>query len=193
MDHNIEEIVSKIRALEEELHESLKQTEEFFTFKHGRVIFSTEEVQKQKREAQNLLAYLAATPVKHIITAPVIYTLILPALFLDLFATLYQTICFPVYGIKRVKRRHYIVLDRHRLHHLNIIEKLNCFYCGYFNGLIAYVREIAGRTELYWCPIRHAKHGKSVHSYYFRFSDYGNFEGLREKWEAQREWLKKMG
>lgn len=34
------------------------------------------------------------------------------------------------------------------------MEKVNCVYCSYFNGLMSYLREIAGRTEQYWCPIR---------------------------------------
>jgi hypothetical protein len=29
---------------------------------------------------------------------------------------------------------------------------VNCVYCGYFNGLIAYVQEIAARTEQFWLP-----------------------------------------
>jgi hypothetical protein len=28
-------------------------------------------------------------------------------------------------------------------------------YCGYANGLLLYVKEIAGRTEKYWCGIMH--------------------------------------
>ena len=46
-------------------------------------------------------------------------------------------------------RGQYIVIDRHRLKYLNAIEKLNCVYCGYGNGVIAYARDIAGRTEQY--------------------------------------------
>jgi len=33
-------------------------------------------------------------------------------------------------------------MDRHHLAYLNVIEKLNCEYCGYANGVFAYVREI---------------------------------------------------
>jgi hypothetical protein len=36
------------------------------------------------------------------------------------------------------------------------IEKINCAYCSYANGAIASVREMASRTEIYWCPIKHA-------------------------------------
>ena len=40
-----------------------------------------------------------------------------------------------------------MVIDRYALSYLNVIEKLNCVYCEYVNGLIAYVQEIAARTE----------------------------------------------
>ena len=39
----------------------------------------------------------------YILTAPAIYSMITPALLLDLFTGFNQTICFPIYGIKKVK------------------------------------------------------------------------------------------
>jgi hypothetical protein len=32
-------------------------------------------------------------------------------------------------------------IDRHRLGYLNVIEKANCVYCSYANGVVAYVRD----------------------------------------------------
>jgi hypothetical protein len=58
------------------------------------------------------------------------------------------------------------------LPYLNFFEKINCVYCSYFNGLIAYAAEIAGRTERYFCPIKHAKRRKGEHAHYHLFSDY---------------------
>ena len=55
----------------------------------------------------------------------------------------YQAICFPVYKIPKVRRRDYLVFDRHHLAYLNIIEKINCAYCSYANGAIAFMREVA--------------------------------------------------
>jgi hypothetical protein len=37
--------------------------------------------------------------------------------------------------------------DRGKLCYLNLLERINCAYCSYGNGLIAYVVEIAARTE----------------------------------------------
>ena len=114
-------------------------------------------------------------------TAPVIYAMIMPIAFLDASFSLYQAICFRVYGIARVRRSHYLVVDRHHLAYLNGIEKLNCVYCGYANGVFAYVREIAARTEQYWCPIRHARGVHDPHSRYRHFVDYGDAEGYHRR------------
>ena len=105
--------------------------------------------------------------------------LIVPLLLLDGWVTIYQWVCFPVYGIAAVPRRPYFPMDRHRLGYLNAIEKINCEYCSYANGLIAYIQEIAARTEQYWCPIKHSRTIPSPHSRYHLFFDYGDGTGYR--------------
>lgn len=76
---------------------------------------------------------------------------------LDIMMELYHRICFPIYGIEYVKRNEYIqILNRSKLQYLHWFEKLGCMYCGYVNGGFLYMKEIAGRTEYYWCGIMHA-------------------------------------
>ncbi len=115
-----------------------------------------------------------------VLTAPFIYALWFPALIMDFFITVYQKLCFPIYGIPLVIRNDFIVLDRYRLPYLNKLEKFNCFFCGYFNGLIAYTREVASRTEQYWCPIKHSKKLNSAHDRYKRFYSYGDSKSYRQ-------------
>jgi hypothetical protein len=50
-----------------------------------------------------------------------------------------------------------------------------------FNGVIAFTREIAGRTEAYWCPIKHARKAIGTHARYAGFADYGDAEGYRQE------------
>ncbi len=72
--------------------------------------------------------------------------------------------------------------------HLNSLERFNCIYCGYVNGLLAYAREIAARTEQYWCPIKHARKIIGRHSRYHNFIDFGeaeNYHELREEYQRQ--------
>ena len=96
----------------------------------------------------------------HALSAPIIWLPLVAVLFLDILVELYHQICFPIYGIEKVKRSAYIqIFDRNKLKYLNPLEKLGCMYCGYVNGGLLYFKEIAGRTEKYWCGIMHE--GKS--------------------------------
>ena len=128
-----------------------------------------------------------------ILTAPVIYSLIVPIALLDLSVIAYQAICFPAYKIPRVRRRDYLVFDRHHLAYLNIIEKINCAYCSYANGAIAFAREVASRTEVYWCPIKHARRVLGPHPHYQGFADFGDAKGFRAKLAEMKDGVKIEG
>jgi hypothetical protein len=86
-----------------------------------------------------------------------------------------------------VPRSDFIVIDRHHLAYLNPLEKLNCVYCGYANGVIALAREIGSRTEQYWCPIKHSRPVPNPHSRYVGFVDYGDAEGYQQRKDGLRE------
>ena len=77
-------------------------------------------------------------------------------------------------------------LTGYALAYLNIIEKINCIYCGYFNGLIAYVQEVAARTEQYWCPIKYARRVSYMHGRYHKFLEFGDGKGYKERLEQLR-------
>jgi hypothetical protein len=121
-----------------------------------------------------LWAYIRDGSVLSLVTAPIIYSLILPFAALDVWTTLYQRVCFPAYGMACVPRRPYFALDRHKLEYLNAIEKMNCTFCTYANGVIAYVREVAARTEQFWCPIKHGRAIAAPHPLYSVFVGYGD-------------------
>jgi hypothetical protein len=53
------------------------------------------------------------------------------------------------------------------------------------------VREIAARTEQYWCPIKHARRVIGSHARYLKFDDYGDAEGFREHAAGLRDDLAK--
>jgi hypothetical protein len=158
--------------------------------RRGKVWFDSELREAHRRLRQSIPAYVFKGSILSLLTAPIIYSLIIPLALLDLWVTLYQWICFPIYGVARVPRRRYFALDRHKLAYLNGIEKANCTYCSYANGLIAYVREVAARTEQYWCPIKHARTIPAPHSRYHRFFDYGDAERYRSDLKSLRDELR---
>lgn len=195
MPTTTERILARIRALQEEMETEFRRRRERFRyhFEGGRVVFET-EVKKQHRAMRvRWSTFLCQTRPLTVLTAPAIYSLIVPLVLLDLFVTLYQAICFPAYGTEKVDRADFIRVDRHHLAYLNALQKLNCVYCGYANGLIGYVQEIAGRTEAFWCPIKHAARVGGHHAYYAQFVDYGDAEGFQAGLEASRARITRPG
>ncbi|RLC22861.1 MAG: hypothetical protein DRH21_07825 [Deltaproteobacteria bacterium] len=188
MENKLQLLIEKIKKLEKELADEIRNQEEMFFYKirGGKVLFEKNVKKKHKAIVKTVSRYLSDAELLNILTAPIIWFCIFPALFMDLVVTFYQAICFRIYGIPRVKRNKYIVIDRHSLSYLNGIEKLNCAYCGYFNGLIVYVQEVAARTEQYWCPIKHARRTALIHSRYGKFFEYGDGDGYRNKVEEVR-------
>lgn len=178
MKDRIDELLGRIRALQDELDGEYRRAREDWARKKADL--ADELVRQQRRYKTGLLRYLLRSRALVILTAPVIYIGWVPFALMDLFVTLYQWICFPVYRIPRVRRSDYVVFDRADLPYLNLIEKFNCLYCSYGNGVAAYTREVAARTEQYWCPIKHARHIRAAHDRYPRFFDHGDAEAYRQ-------------
>jgi len=182
MNEQISALLQKIDALQSELEVELakRQAGLRYGLERGRIFFEEELLRRHRELRTSLLRYIANARPLIVLTAPVIYALIVPLVLLDLAVMFYQAVCFPAYGIEKVRRRDYFVFDRHHLAYLNALEKLNCAYCSYANGMIAFVREVAARTERYWCPIKHARRVIGAHPYYPAFADYGDADAFRE-------------
>ncbi|MEQ1898987.1 MAG: hypothetical protein ABL971_16590 [Vicinamibacterales bacterium] len=192
MSTYVDRIVARLRDAEEDLLGEVEAQQARWNYRvqRRRVWFDRELKQAHRRLRQSVPAFIAEGSFLSLLTAPVIYSLFLPFFVLDVWVTLYQWICFPAYGIARVRRRDYFTVDRHKLDYLNVIEKAHCVYCGYVSGFIAYVREIVARTEQYWCPIRHATPIPAPHQRYHLFFDYGDAEGYRRNLGSLRETLR---
>ena len=193
MTPQITELIDRIRTLEGELDAEIAKrgAELRIGLEHGRIAFETELLRRHHELRQKLLPYLLGANPLVVLTAPVIYAGIVPFLLLDLFVSVFQAVCFPIYGIAKIKRSDYLVFDRHHLAYLNALEKLNCAYCSYANGIVAYTREIAARTEQYWCPIKHARRIVGTHARYALFDDFGNGEGYQTRLMELRKGLAK--
>jgi hypothetical protein len=191
LNTELRELLAEIHRLQEEAEKRWDALREQFNYTlEGHKVRFASEVRRIHRMYQvGLLRYFARARPLNILTAPVIYSMSLPLVFLDATLTLYQHICFRAYGISRVRHRDYIVIDRHQLAYLNAIEKFNCVYCSYANGLMAYAREIVARTEQYWCPIKHAQRVRSAHPHYNDFAEYGDAAHYQEQLSALRKAL----
>jgi hypothetical protein len=191
MSTDIARLLEDMRGIQEQLEQFFDEARDRFryTLEDGRVRFSREVQQMHRRYRVSSLRYLLDANLVNVLTAPVIYSMIFPLVILDICFSGYQHVCFRAYGVPRVSRRDYLVNDRHKLAYLNTIEKVNCTYCGYANGVIAYAREIISRTEQYWCPIRHARRFLGAHERYPRFFAYGDAEAYLHGVDAKRQEL----
>jgi hypothetical protein len=163
-----------------------KEREFRYVWNRGKAIFEEEVVSTHRKLKTGLVSYILQSRILVVLTAPIIYAGIIPFALLDLFLAIYQGVCFRTYGVPRVTRGDYVIFDRGHLHYLNFVEKLNCIYCSYANGLCAYATEVVARTEQHWCPIKHARRLRSPHSRYTHFFDYGDADKYSRDIEAVR-------
>lgn len=195
MTQRMKEIARTIVDLQAELDREIEHRRRALGVRvHDRLVeFERGIVIEQRKLKTSVRAFFARSSFGAVISAPVIYSMLLPLLLLDIWISFYQAICFRAYGIARVERRDYIAFDRGHLAYLNWVEALNCAYCAYANGVIAYAREIGSRTEQYWCPIKHALRISDPHQRYYEFLEFGDAEGYRTRLAAFRALLSADG
>lgn len=152
-------------------------------------MFDADVRRAHRKLRQRLRSFMAEASLGNVLTAPLVYSLIVPFALLDAWVTIYQRLAFPVYGIAPVRRRPYFAFDREHLAYLNGIERFNCWYCAYGNGVAAYVREVAARTEQYWCPIKHARRLRNPHGHYDNFVDFGDVASYKRRLPMLRQAL----
>lgn len=183
-----ETLVKRIESLEKELKAALEEKEKAFQYRwvQGKARFEPATLKEHHSLKDWLPSYLLHSDILAYVTAPIIYGGVIAFFVLDVFLQIYQGICFPVYGVPKAKRSDYVVLDRARLKYLNLLERLNCLYCSYGNGVLAWGVEISARTEQHWCPIKHAARLRAPHSRYAHFFDYGDARKYRQEIETVR-------
>ena len=191
MNNRVQQLLDQITALEDELRTALSEQPSniYFQIKGKRVEFEQSVREAHRRMKTNFFRWLISYRPQNLLTGPVIYAMIVPLVITDIFISFYQLTCFPIYGIKKVRRGDYIIFDRQQLGYLNFIEKFHCTYCAYGSGMIAYISEIVARTEQYFCPIKHARKVLGTHARYARFLEFGEAEDYEAKLEEFRQQL----
>ncbi|MEQ1667135.1 MAG: hypothetical protein ABL868_01655 [Sulfuriferula sp.] len=193
MNDNIRSLLAQIHSLDDELRTALheQETRVLFEIKGKHVEFERTVKQAHRKLKQGFFRWLVTNRPQNLITGPIIYSMIVPLLLMDLLISFYQFSCFPIYRIAKVRRADFIIFDRSQLQYLNFIEKFHCTYCEYANGLIAYIQEVIARTEEYFCPIKHARKILGSHARYAYFLDYGDAGDYEAKLEVYRVGLGK--
>ena len=185
MTTKIEEIQTRISEYQEQLEQEYERLRAEFVQQRQELAHRFLEIQQRHRVG--VWRYLRNSRITVVLTAPLVYSGWAAFAALDTFVSLFQAVCFPIYGIPKVSRSDYMVFDRADLPYLNLIEKFNCFYCSYGNGVSAYAREVSARTEQYWCPIKHARRLTDAHRNYPLFFEHGDGEAYRKGLERLRK------
>lgn len=188
MNDKLPSLLDKLQQLERELVDEIqkKKTQFGYEVRDRQAHFTAAVTLQHRKLAKTIASYVRESTLFNVLTAPVVWVILLPVVMLHIMASIFQCLCFPIYGIPKVRHSDYIVMDRRLLKYLNPLERLNCGYCEYTNGVLAYVQEIAGRTEQYWCPIKHAIGLRTRHSRYAHFLDFGDAEQYRQRIEQVR-------
>lgn len=188
---SIRQILDQIAQLEAELQKAVEAQEERLRYRldDRRVVFEQTATEAHLKLRMGIFRWLINVRPQNFLTMPLIYGMIVPLLLFDCAVTLYQLVCFPIYGIARVRRADYIAIDHQHLAYLNAFEKMHCIYCSYAVGMQAYAGEITSRTEQYFCPIKHARKVLGTHARYEHFLSYGDAENLHDRIDEFRKAL----
>jgi len=189
MKSRISELLKDISIKKQELIKEYWKLKEKYGFAvvKWKIVFALDTRKRNKTFRQSVIKYLFSAQIRHLLSAPFIYSMIIPSIILDLFLFMFQQICFRLYDIPFVKRSDYFDYDRKHLDYLNIIQKFNCLFCSYVNWLFSYATEVWWRTEKYWCPIKHANKNKWTHDWQHCFADYGDPDWFKEAFTKNHE------
>ena len=191
MNEHIGELLAQMATLEDELRTTMHDQEQrmFFQIKGKRIEFEHSVKLAHRKLKTGFFRWLVLFRPQNLITGPIIYSMVVPMILLDLCVSFYQFTCFPIYRVAKVRRADYIVFDRQHLAYLNFFENFHCTYCAYGIGLLAYVSEIVSRTEQYFCPIKHAHKMLGTHARYAHYLDYGDAADYENRLEGFRRAL----
>lgn len=106
MTQRMQELASEIVRLQDELDREIESRRKALGWhlKRGIVEFEHGITIEHRRLRMGMATFLARSPIGAILTAPVIYSMFIPLLLIDAWASLYQAICFRAYRIPRVRR-----------------------------------------------------------------------------------------
>ena len=137
MKSTISRILQEIENKRKELAEEYERIKKKYNFEYikWKITFSKEQKLENKKKKRSFWQTTKSTTFREYLSIPFIYSMMIPAVILDLFLFMYQQTAMRLYRIPLVKRSDYITLERKHLDYLNWVEKLNCIYCSYGNSL----------------------------------------------------------
>lgn len=87
---------------------------------------------------------------------------ILVLLHLSFVVIFYQWLLRPLFGTTRLQWKDYVILDRHRIQGLCFVDRVNCLFCGYANGLCTLINKELDQLQSLDAEMGIAKRGLLV-------------------------------
>ena len=99
MNKKIRDLLDQIAALEDDLRATVheQETEALFQIRGKRIEFEASVRETHRRLKNGFFHWLVTNRPLNLITGPIIYSMILPLLLLDLCVSFYQATCLPNY------------------------------------------------------------------------------------------------
>ena len=106
MPSRLDDLLAHTAQLEREVEAELNHARERwrYRFEAGKVRFERDVRAAHQRLKQSIPSYLRESSPLNLLMAPLIYSLIVPVGIVDIWITLYQRVCFPIFGIALVRR-----------------------------------------------------------------------------------------
>ncbi len=107
MNEKIRELLIRISSLEDEVEVLLReqQNQALHYLEDGKIRIKREVDEAHKLLKKGVIRWLIDSRPRNIVSAPFIYTMIIPFVFLDFCLSIYQWICFPLCKIGNVKEK----------------------------------------------------------------------------------------
>lgn len=102
MDSELAGLVARLKQLEEGFERKLdaRRAEFRYRLERDKVVFERSVAEHHRRIRTEILRFLRQSALMDLLTAPVVYSFVL----LDFSLAVYQRLCFPIWGIGRVRR-----------------------------------------------------------------------------------------
>lgn len=106
MNEKIRQLLDQISALEDDLRREvqLQEGSTLYRIKGKRVEFEAAVRAAHRQLKTSFFRWLVTYRPQNLLTGPIIYSMIVPLLLFDLCVSFYQATCFPIYGIRKVRR-----------------------------------------------------------------------------------------
>src|SRR2546423_588072 len=117
MPAKLDTLLAEIRELEREMVGEARKKELDFCYKlHEKTVeFPGEAEPRHDALRLGIPDYVLHSRFLVLISSPVIWLCVVPIALADLVGSIYQAVCFPIYGIPKVVRSDYLAFDRHHL------------------------------------------------------------------------------